>query len=58
MSSDPAPAPEAPPRYLWPWFIAAAVIVGIVIAVLSIRAEANRIKMQRSLQLPTTEQQP
>jgi F0F1-type ATP synthase assembly protein I len=44
------------PRYVWPWYLAAAVVLGIVIAVFSIRAEANRIKLQRSLQMPTADQ--
>jgi len=47
--------PDAKPRYTWPWFLAAALIVGIVIAVFSIRAEANRIKLQQSLQMPTSD---
>lgn len=48
-------SPDTKPRYTWPWFLAAAVIVGIVIAVFSIRAEANRIKLQQSLQMPTSD---
>jgi F0F1-type ATP synthase assembly protein I len=44
------------PRYVWPWFLAAAVVLGIVIAVFSIRAEANRLKLQRNLHPPATGQ--
>jgi hypothetical protein len=43
---------ETKPRYVWPWFIAAAVIVAVVIAVLAIRAEANRVKQQRQFSIP------
>lgn len=43
---------EIKPRYVWPWFIAAAVIVAVVIAVLAIRAEANRVKQQRQFSMP------
>lgn len=39
-------------RYVWPWFIAAAVIVAVVIAVLAIRAEAIRVKQQRQFSIP------
>ena len=43
---------ENKPRYVWPWFIAAAVIVAVVIAVAAIRAEANRVKQQRQFAIP------
>lgn len=43
---------ETKPRYVWPWFIAAAVIVAVVIAVVAIRAEANRVKQQRQFAIP------
>lgn len=43
---------ETKPRYVWPWYIAAAVIVAVVIAVLAIRAEANRVKQQRQFTIP------
>lgn len=45
---------ENKPRYIWPWFIAAAVIVAIVLAVAAIRAEANRVKQQRQFAIPET----
>lgn len=45
---------ETKPRYVWPWFIAAAVIVAIVLAALAIRAEANRVKQQRQFSIPET----
>ncbi len=42
------------PRYIWPWFIAAAVIVAVVLAVAAIYAEANRVKQQRQFSIPET----
>ncbi len=45
---------ETKPRYIWPWFIAAAVLVAIVLAAAAIRAEANRVKQQRQFSIPET----
>ena len=42
----------AKPRYLWPWIVAALVILGLVIAVVSVRQEAQRIREQRQPQMP------
>lgn len=49
---DTTPAVENKPRYVWPWFIAAAVIVAVVLAVAAIRAEANRVKQQKQFSIP------
>ncbi len=43
---------ENKPRYVWPWFIAAAVIVAIVLAAAAIHAEANRVKKQKQFAIP------
>jgi len=43
---------ETKPQYVWPWFIAAAVILAVVIAVAAIHAEANRVKQQRQFSIP------
>jgi F0F1-type ATP synthase assembly protein I len=45
----------APPAYRWPWFLAAAVLLGITIAVLSVRSEAQRVKTEQQYQIPKTE---
>jgi F0F1-type ATP synthase assembly protein I len=45
----------APPTYRWPWFLAAAVLLAIVIAVLAVRSEANRVKTEQQYQIPKTE---
>jgi hypothetical protein len=50
-----APQPEVTKRrYLWPWVVAALVLVGIVIAALSVRHEAQRIREQRQPQMPNS----
>lgn len=52
---DSPPPTGARPRYIWPWYIAAAMVLGVVIAVFAIRAEANRVKQQKQYQLPPGE---
>lgn len=44
------------PRYVWPWFLAAALLLGITICVLAIKHEAERVRLQKELQqeFPTT----
>ena len=41
---------ETKPRYTWPWFLAAAVVLGVVIAVFAVKREADRVRMQKELQ--------
>jgi len=50
-SGDQTPAK---PRYIWPWIVAGLVVLGIVIAVMSVRQEAQRIKEQRQPQMPNS----
>jgi hypothetical protein len=45
----------SPPSYRWPWYLAAAVLVGIAIAVMSVRSEAHRVKTEQQYQIPKTE---
>ena len=40
------------PRYRWPWIVAALVVLGVLIAVMSVRQEAQRIREQRQPQMP------
>jgi F0F1-type ATP synthase assembly protein I len=54
MDNSTQPA-EIRPRYIWPWYLAAAVVLGVVIAVFAIRAEANRVKQQKQYQIPASE---
>jgi F0F1-type ATP synthase assembly protein I len=49
-------APAPPPRYRWPWFLGAAVLLGILLAVISVRKEVDRVRTQRQLQLPNAEE--
>lgn len=49
---EPNQAPEAKPHYVWPWYVAAAVVLAVVLAVFAIRKEANRVQQQQQNQLP------
>jgi len=42
------------PKYLWPRFVAAAILVGVFLAVLAVQREARRIKR---IKASTAEQQ-
>jgi hypothetical protein len=35
------------PRYRWPWFLLAGVLLGVVLAVIWLAAEVRRVKEQR-----------
>jgi hypothetical protein len=45
MANEPKQPPK--PRYLWPWFLLAGVLLGIVLAVLWLTAEVRRLKERR-----------
>jgi len=40
------------PRYVWPWFVLAAVLLGIVAAVVWVSAEVRRTKQRRDFTFP------
>jgi F0F1-type ATP synthase assembly protein I len=40
------------PKYKWPWFVLAFVVLGIVLAVLWVAVAANKIKQQRNYDEP------
>ena len=43
-----APEGNSPkPKYRWPWFVLAAVLLGIVLAVLWVGAAAKKVEQQR-----------
>jgi hypothetical protein len=47
------PAENGPPRkYQWPWFLLAAVLLGIVLAVLWVGYAAHREKEERDFSAP------
>lgn len=48
MVESPSPAPKR--RLIWPWLLAGAVLLAIVIAALAIRAEADRVRQIRQFQ--------
>jgi len=35
------------PRYIWPWFLLAGFVLGVVLAVIWLTAEVRRVKEQR-----------
>jgi F0F1-type ATP synthase assembly protein I len=39
-------------RFIWPWIVAAMVLLGITLAVVWVRREAQRIQNQRQYQIP------
>lgn len=41
---------ESKPRYTWPWFVGAAVLLAVVIAVFAVQREAQRVKERKELQ--------
>ena len=45
-------ANEPPRRYKWPWFIAAAVVLGIALAALWVFLVAKKIERERDLNAP------
>ena len=47
------PVEESPPRtYRWPWFLLAAVLLGIVIAVIWVGYAAHRVEEERNFNAP------
>lgn len=40
---------ESKPGYVWPWFVAASVLLAVVVAVLAVRREAHRVKERNEL---------
>lgn len=51
MSNSLEPPPRKP-GHAWPWIVVAFVLVGVLLATLAIRREAQRIREQRQFQLP------
>jgi hypothetical protein len=39
--------PSTPPRYRWPWFVLAAVLLGILLSVLWMSVAVRRTREQR-----------
>ena len=46
------PDPEKRPSYRWPWFVLAAVLLGIVLAVLWMSQEIARTRRSRDWNVP------
>lgn len=43
---------ESPRRYRWPWFVAAAVVLGIVLAVIWMSFAVKQVEQERGLNVP------
>ena len=43
---------ENPRRHRWPWFVAAAVVLGVVLAVVWMRFAVKRVEQQRDFSDP------
>lgn len=58
--SDSTPTVELRRRYTWPWFVAGAVLLGVVIAVVAVKREVERVRMRKELiqQYSPTDKQP
>lgn len=53
MEPDDRGNPEAKPRYRWPWFILAAFLLAIVLAILWMTKEVEKARRWRELNSPT-----
>ena len=49
-----APSAEMQPRRTWPWVLAAVLVLGVVLAVVWVRAEVRRIHDQRQTEMPSS----
>ena len=47
---EPTPSTEIKPRYTWPFYLAAALLLGLVICVVAVKREADRVRAQKELQ--------
>lgn len=48
-------SPERPRRYVWPWYAAAALALGVLIAIQSVRKEAQRLHERKQFLAPVPE---
>jgi len=44
--------PEGRPHYRWPWFVLAAVLLGLVLAIVWLSREVERTRRNRDLNAP------
>lgn len=49
---EPTQSPETKPHYIWPRYLAAAVVLGVVLAVFAIYKEAKRVQQERDYRIP------
>ncbi|MGA9452396.1 MAG: hypothetical protein WBW41_13755 [Verrucomicrobiia bacterium] len=41
-----------PPRYKWPWFVLAAFLLGVVLAILWMSFEVRKVEQERNVNAP------
>ena len=46
------------PQYKWPWFVLAAVLLGMVLAVMWVGAAAKKVEQQRDYNAPLPDTAP
>ncbi|MFO1514643.1 MAG: hypothetical protein U1F83_17320 [Verrucomicrobiota bacterium] len=46
--------PPGKRRYVWPWFVAAFLIVGVILSVLAVRSQMEKVRKQREFQMPSS----
>ncbi len=46
------------PKYKWPWFVLAAVLLGMVLAVMWVGAAAKKVEQQRDYNAPLPDTAP
>jgi len=56
--NDPIKEPEPKPRYKWPWFLLAAVVLGTVLFVVWVTIAAVRTRQMREPDLYSSPAQP
>jgi F0F1-type ATP synthase assembly protein I len=45
---------EKPRRYKWPWFVLAAFLLGLILAILWMLIDIRAVEQERNLNLPST----
>jgi len=54
--NEPSPNPvgdRSKQRYTWPWFLLAAIVLGIALAIIWMSREVQRTRQNRELNAPT-----
>jgi len=46
------PEEKAPPRYRWPWFVLAAFLLGVALAILWMSFAVRKVEQERNVNAP------